>query len=213
MIMSFNAYFGAHAIRKALEAGAQIVVTGRCADSALVLGPLMFEYQWDCNDARYYDLLASASLAGHIIECGCHATGGNFTDWRLSAASANGGWANVGFPIVEFASDGTFVVSKPENTGGIVSVATISEQLVYEIGDPEAYLLPDVIVDMSNTTLKQLAPDRVWVSGAKGAPPTAFYKTSSTYFDGYRLTAELMIGGFEAAEKVGLHTLIGWLIG
>ena len=207
--MSFNVYFGAYGIRDALAQGAQIVVTGRCADSALVLGPLMFEYGWSVESCRslerYYDLLASASLAGHIIECGCHATGGNFTDWRLSADSDCGGWSNVGFPIVDFSPDGSFVVTKPARTGGLVSVATVSEQLVYEIGDPTAYLLPDVIVDMSHTTLKQLAPDRVWVSGARGRPPTAFFKTSSTYFDGYRITAELMIGGFEARIKVSIY--------
>ena len=209
MWMSFNVYFGAYGIRDALAQGAQIVVTGRCADSALVLGPLMFEYGWSVESCRslerYYDLLASASLAGHIIECGCHATGGNFTDWRLSADSDCGGWSNVGFPIVDFSPDGSFVVTKPARTGGLVSVATVSEQLVYEIGDPTAYLLPDVIVDMSHTTLKQLASDRVWVSGARGRPPTAFFKTSSTYFDGYRITAELMIGGFEARIKVSIY--------
>jgi hypothetical protein len=114
----------------ALDQGVQIVVTGRCVDSALVLGPLMHEFKWSATD---YDLLSAGSLAGHIIECGCQATGGNFTDWKLSAFSPNGGWSNPGYPIVNVHPTGEFVVSKPSQTGGIVSVHSVGEQMVYEV--------------------------------------------------------------------------------
>ena len=201
LCLSFNAYLGALPIAKALKNGAQVIVTGRCADSALILGPLIHEFGWSASD---YDLLATGSLGGHILECGCQCTGGNFTDWRESCNSGNGGWENSGFPIVEFYKDGKMVVTKPENTGGIVTWGTVAEQIVYEIHNPGEYILPDVILDFRNVTLEENfgGPNRVLVLGAKGRAPTAFYKISSTYFDGYWIAAELVITGFEAKQKV-----------
>jgi hypothetical protein len=201
-IVSLNAYLGAHAVAAALNEGAQIIVTGRVVDSALVVGPLIHEYGWqEGKQSNYYDLLASASLAGHIIECGCHATGGNFTDWHLAAQSPYGGYANMGYPIVEFDQSGTFIVTKPEKTGGLVTPATVSEQILYEILDPSLYLLPDVILDMRQVNLSQVGHNRVLVSGAKGLQPTPFLKCSGIFLDGWKISGELLIGGVDAKKK------------
>jgi hypothetical protein len=192
-ITSANAYLGARPIAVALAQGADIVITGRVADSALVLGPLMYEFGWDDKD---YDFLAAGSLAGHIIECSAQATGGLFTDWRQVA-----NWAHIGYPVIECTADGSFVVTKPKDTGGIVTVGTIAEQMLYEIGDPQTYFLPDVTCDFSHVCIEQLEKDRVRVSGAKGLAPTSTYKVCATFQDGYRAIGILPIVGMEAAAK------------
>jgi len=190
---SANVYLGATPIAAALAAGADIVVTGRCVDSALALGPLMHEFGWR-EDA--YDLLAAGSLVGHIIECGTQCTGGLYTDWREVP-----GWDDMGFPIAECHADGSCVITKPAGTGGLITPATVAEQVVYEIGDPRAYRLPDVSCDFSAVTLTQDGPDRVHVRGARGHAPGPQYKASVTCKDGFRATATMMIGGREAAAK------------
>ncbi|KAG1448927.1 hypothetical protein G6F56_008805 [Rhizopus delemar] len=201
-IVSLNAYLGATGIAAALDEGAQIIVTGRVVDSALVVGPLIHEYGWkEGVTESYYDLLASASLAGHIIECGCQATGGNFTDWHLAAQSPYGGYANMGYPIIEFNQSGSFVVTKPQKTGGLVTPATVSEQMLYEILDPALYLLPDVILDMRQVILTQVGHDRVLVKGAKGLKPTPYLKCSGIFLDGFKISAELLVGGIDAKSK------------
>ncbi|KAI8059855.1 hypothetical protein BC940DRAFT_323676 [Gongronella butleri] len=200
-ILSMNAYFGAKAVAAALDQGAHIVVTGRVVDSALVVGPLLHEFKWNVAQPEYYDRVASASLAGHIIECGCQCTGGNLTDWRDAAFSAYGGYSNMGYPIVEVQPNGEFVVTKPEKTGGLVSPATVSEQILYEILDPARYLLPDVILDMRQVQLSQIGHNRVLVKGAKGYRPTPWLKCSGIFLDGWKLSGELLIGGHEAKEK------------
>lgn len=188
-----NAYLGALAIRRALDEDADVVVTGRCVDSAVTLGALMHSFDWRHND---YDKLAQGSLAGHIIECGCQATGGLHTDWRRVPD-----WPHIGYPIIEVAPDGRFVVSKPSGTGGLIAPACIAEQILYEVGDPARYILPDVVCDFTSVRLTALNPERVLVEGARGLPPTDTYKVSATYPEGFRATAQVTIIGFEAPEK------------
>lgn len=192
-LMSMNAYLGAPGIAAALDKGADIVITGRCVDSAVTLGACIHEFGWKLDD---YDRMAAGSLAGHILECGAQATGGIHTDWRLSKD-----WDNIGFPIAEVSPDGTFTVSKPDGTGGLVSFGTVAEQMLYEIGDPQAYLLPDVSCDFSAVRIEETGRDKVRVSGALGRPPTDSYKTSATYEDGFRLGMYHTIGGIDAALK------------
>ena len=193
-MISANAYLGAFPIAAALDEGADVVITGRCVDSAVTLGPLIHEFGWTVDD---YDRLASGSLAGHILECGAQATGGNFTDWRDTV----GGWDDMGYPIAVCREDGNFSITKPEGTGGLVSRLTVGEQILYEIGDPEAYIMPDVICDFSGVTLTETKKDWLDVANVKGRAPTSTYKVSGTYKDGYRATAATVITGFDAVEK------------
>lgn len=192
-LTSMNAYLGAGAIARALDAGADVVITGRVVDSAMVLGPLMHEFGWQAGD---YDLLSAGSLAGHLLECGPQATGGIFTDWRNVP-----GWDDMGFPIAICRPDGTFDITKLFGTGGLVTPMTVAEQLCYEVGDPAAYLLPDVICDWTQVSLRQAALDLVRVTGAKGRAPTNQLKVSATFADGYRSSVTMMIVGREAAAK------------
>ncbi|WP_332824690.1 acyclic terpene utilization AtuA family protein [Ramlibacter sp.] len=192
-LLTANAYLGALPIRAALDAGAQVVITGRCVDSAVTLGALMHAFGWREDD---HDRLAQGSLAGHVIECGCQATGGLHTDWE-----AVPDWAHIGYPVIECEPDGSFVVGKPPGTGGLVNAAVVAEQVLYEIGDPRRYLLPDVTCDFSEVRLEQLGEHRVRVTGARGLAPGPHYKVSATYMDGWRCTAQLTIVGMDAARK------------
>jgi hypothetical protein len=192
-ITSCNAYLGALPIAEALARGADIVVTGRVVDSALVLGPLIHEFGWKADD---YDRLAAGTAAGHLLECGAQVSGGTFTDWRDVP-----NWSDAGFPIGECHADGTVVITKPAGTGGLISIGTVAEQLLYEVGDPQAYMVPDVACDFSGIALKEVGPDRVEVSGAKGYPPTSTYKACVSYDDGFRGIAYLPIISTEAVAK------------
>jgi len=192
-VLSANAYLGAMPIAAALAAGADIVVTGRVVDSALALGPLVHEFGWGPGD---HDLLAAGSLVGHIIECGCQATGGLFTDWE-----AVPDWANIGYPIAECRGDGTFRITKPAGTGGLIARGAVAEQLLYEIGDPGAYVLPDVVCDFRQVTIEQDGAHHVRVGGARGSPPTGTYKVSATALAGFRCAGSLVIVGIDAVKK------------
>jgi|TARA_B110000483_G_scaffold241567_1_gene324928 hypothetical protein len=192
-IASINAYLGAFPVAKALEEGADIVVTGRCVDSAVTLGACIHAFGWGRDDL---DKLAMGSLAGHIIECGPQATGGNFTDWEEVHSLET-----IGYPITEISADGNFVCSKPEGTGGLVTRATIAEQMVYEIGDPQAYMLPDVICDFSNVELEQVGENLVRVTGAIGSPAPDTYKVCTTYADEFRGGTNMTFYGIDADRK------------
>ena len=193
-LASVNAYLGGFPVAAALDAGADIVITGRSVDSAVTLGACIYAFGWTPED---YDQLAGGSLAGHIIECGPQATGGNFTDWHLVKDNI----ANIGYPFIDIDAQGDFTCSKPEGTGGIVNIGTVGEQMVYEIGDPQAYMLPDVTCDFSNVTITQSGDNIVRVANAKGYPPSDSYKVSATYFDGFRVGTMMSFVGLEAAEK------------
>lgn len=192
-INTANAYLGGTPIARALAMGADMVITGRVVDSALTLGILMHEHGWT---AQQYDQLCAGSLAGHVIECGAQATGGLFTDWQDVPD-----WAHIGYPIIECHKDGSFVVTKPEGTGGLVTTAVVAEQILYEVGDPQAYMLPDVVCDFTRLQLSQIGENRVKVDGAVGYPPTGSYKLSITWKDGDRIQAFMPIVGRDAAGK------------
>jgi hypothetical protein len=199
---SANAYIGVPAILKALELNADIVVTGRVTDSALALAPMIHHFKWSLHD---YDRLAAGMIAAHCIECGTQVCGGNFTDWKKII-----NWSNIGFPIVEVEENGDFIVTKQDNTGGLVSIDTVREQLLYEIKDPSLYYSPDVIADLSNLKLSSIREDAVLVQGAKGQEPTDHYKVSASYYDGFRATGSLIISGSDAIEKANLFAEIFW---
>ena len=192
-IASINAYLGAFPVALALKQGADIVITGRCVDSAVTLGACINHFGWGRDDL---DQLAMGSLAGHILECGPQATGGNFTDWELVESLET-----IGYPIAEISADGSFLCSKPADTGGLVSVGTVAEQMVYEIGDPQAYILPDVVCDFSQVKLEQVGVDLVAVSGAIGLPAPDSYKVCSTYADQWRGGHLLSLYGIDASKK------------
>ncbi|HEY9275270.1 acyclic terpene utilization AtuA family protein [Achromobacter sp.] len=190
---SANAYTGARGIAQALAQGAQIIITGRCVDSAMVLGILAHEHGWAWDE---WDKLAAGTLAGHVIECGAQATGGLYTDWQSVP-----GWDNMGYPVIDCAADGSFILSKPAGTGGLIAAGCVAEQVLYEIGDPASYLMPDVTCDFRHVHVTQLDADRVSVRGARGRPPTDSYKANATWRDGYQLATMLAIRGPEARAK------------
>ena len=193
-LLSANVYFGALPIVEALQQGADIVLTGRTTDTGLTLAPMIHEFGWTFDD---WDKLAAGTVAGHINECGAQASGGNFLgDWESLPDMAN-----VGFPIIEAFPDGTFIVTKHENTGGAVTRETVSEQLMYEIGNPEEYITPDCIADFSSIKLEDLGNNRVKVYGVKGKPATPFYKVSASYNDGYVAFSSLTYSAPDALKK------------
>lgn len=192
-LVTANAYFGAQPIANALLAGAQIVITGRIADPSLTVGPCIAHFGWSLED---YDRIAGATVAGHLIECGTQVTGGISTHW-LDLENP----AHIGFPIVEISQDGSFVVTKPLNSSGCVSLETVKEQLLYEIGDPSQYLSPDVTASFLNISLQEEGANRILVKGAIGGPPPPSYKVSATYRDGFKAEGMLAIFGPQAKEK------------
>ncbi|MGE5758539.1 MAG: acyclic terpene utilization AtuA family protein, partial [Sideroxydans sp.] len=193
-VQSANVYFGAFPIAEALCRGAGIVITGRCNDAALALGPMIKEFGWKADD---WDLLSAGTVAGHIIECGAQCTGGNCqADWESIPD-----YAGIGYPIVECEADGAFVVTKHAGTGGRVNVASVTEQLLYEIGDPRSYITPDGIADFTTIQLEQQAPDRVRAFGIKGRPATEFYKVSISYAAGFKAVGTLVYAWPDAYKK------------
>ncbi len=192
-LLSGNAYLGAFPLAEALATGADVVISGRCADAALALAPMIHHFGWTPAD---HDLLAAGVAAGHIIECGTQATGGNYAgDWQALDL------AGIGYPIVEAEPEGAFVVTKHAGTGGLVSSHTVKEQLVYEIGDPRRYLTPDVIADFTSLRVEDIGRDRVRVSGVRGSAPTEFLKLSMNYAAGWKAIGTLVYSWPQALEK------------
>ena len=201
-VLSANVYISSLPIADALEQGAQVIITGRATDPGLVLAPLVHEFGWRADD---WDRLAAGTIAGHILECGAQATGGNFSRWWEVP-----NYAQIGYPIVEAYSDGTFIVTKHPGTGGMVTIDTVSEQIVYEMGDPKNYISPDVCVDFTTIELEEVGKDRIKVSGIKGMPSTDFYKVSLSYLNGYKASGTLTISGPQAYEKAQKCAEIVW---
>ncbi len=193
-VSSANVYFGARPVVEALEQGAQVIVTGRVTDTGISLAPMIHEFGWDWRD---WDKLATGVVGGHINECGAQASGGNFfAGWKEVPHMER-----IGFPIVEAYADGHLVVTKHESLGGVVSVRSVKEQLVYELGNPKEYITPDCVADFSSIRLEQEGPDRVRVFDVKGTPDTPFYKVSISYFDGYTSIGQLTYTWPDALQK------------
>lgn len=189
-----NAYLGAFPVAEALKQGANVVVSGRVADAALILAPMVHEFGWAATD---WDKLSAGIIAGHVAECGAQGTGGNCqVDWETIP-----NLAEVGYPIIEAERDGTFAVTKHEGTGGRVTVASVKEQLLYEIGDPAAYITPDVVADFTTIQLQQDGESRVQFRGIKGHPATNFYKVSISYSAGYKAMGQMAYGWPDALKK------------
>ncbi len=201
-VMSANAYLGARPVVEALRQDALIVLCGRITDTALALAPMVHEFGWAEDD---WDRLAAGTIAGHIIECGAQCTGGNFSRWWEVPDL----W-NVGYPVVEAREDGTFTVTKHPGTGGMVTVDTVSEQLLYEMGNPVGYITPDVIADFTSIRLEQEGKDRVRVSGIHGRPKTPTLKVSGSYLAGYKSSGQITLSGPRAVEKAKLAAEVVW---
>jgi hypothetical protein len=192
-VVSANAYLGAGPIVDALKNGARVVITGRVADASLTLAPAVHAFGWAWDD---WHRLSGGSVAGHLIECGAQVTGGLWCNWQEAPDLAN-----VGYPIAEFESNGDFTITKPDGTGGAVNLETVTEQLLYEVGDPAAYMTPDVVADFTSVRLSQNGSNVVRVTGAKGKPATDTYKVSISYRDGFASSGTLVISGPNAAAK------------
>jgi len=190
---SVNAYLGAFPVVAALRAGADVVITGRCADSALALAALIHHFDWSAQD---YDRLSAGSLVGHLLECTTQTTGGLYTDWWQVP-----GWDDMGYPIAECEADGQFVLGKTPGTGGLIIPLVAAEQTLYEVTDPANYVLPDVICDFTAVTITQAGENQVRIRGARGRAPTGTYKVSGTWHDGFRLATTLTVAGDHAIEK------------
>ncbi len=201
-VLSANVYITSFAIAEALQKGAQIIITGRVSDPGLVLGPMIYEFSWKEDE---WDKLAAGTVAGHILECGAQATGGNYSRWWEVPD-----FANIGYPIAEAYRDGTFYVTKHPGTGGMVTVDTVAEQIVYEMGDPKNYISPDVRIDFTTIQLEQAGKDRVKVFGIKGFPKTDSYKVSINYHKGYKASGTLTISGPDAYAKAQKCAEIIW---
>ncbi|MEP2446135.1 MAG: acyclic terpene utilization AtuA family protein [Balneola sp.] len=192
-LLSANIYFGCQPIVEALKLGADVIITGRVTDTGLTLAPMIHEFGWKYDD---FDKMSVGTIAGHILECGAQASGGNFTDWEKVED-----FTDIGFPIVEAYPSGEFFVTKHEGTGGLVSSQTVKEQLLYEIGDPKDYITPDVVADFTSIHVEDVGKNRVKVYGIKGEPFTDSYKVSASYNDGYKLSATLVYSWPDALKK------------
>lgn len=201
-VLSANAYFGSMPVVAALRHEPDIVLCGRVTDTGITLAALIHEFGWAADD---YDRLAHGIVAGHIIECGAQATGGNFTDWRKIAS-----FTDIGFPIVECTAEGPFIVTRHPGSGGLVSEQTVREQLLYEMGEPQSYITPDVIADFSTIDLSTDGPDRVRVSGVRGRKPTDLLKLSISYRDGFKTSGTLIICGPDARAKAKCFADLFW---
>lgn len=201
-IQSANAYLGIPPLLKALEAKPNIIIAGRVTDTSITMAPMIHEFGWAQND---WDKLASGLVAGHIIECGAQGGGGNFTDWEKIET-----WTNFGYPIVEAYPNGSFIVTKHDNTGGYISAETVKEQLVYEMGDPANYISPDVVADFRTIHVEDAGENKVKISGIKGRPSTPFLKVSMAYEDGYKAVGSIILSGGNALQKAILFSDIFW---
>jgi len=201
-VSSANAYYGAWPLVEALATGAQIVVAGRCTDTGITLAPMIHAFGWAPDD---WDRLAAGIVAGHIVECGAQSTGGNFTDWRNVRD-----WPRIGYPVLEAFADGSFIVTKHPGTGGAVTVRTVKEQLVYEMGDPRSYITPDVVADFASARLEQAGRDRVRVWGVRGRPAPSMLKVSASYFDGWKASGSLIISAPDAVAKARAFAELFW---
>lgn len=190
-ILSANVYMPTKGIVDALDQGAQIVITGRGTDPGLVLGPIIHEFGWES-----WDQLATGTVAGHILECGAQCTGGNYTNWQRVP-----NMTHIGYPIAEVGEEGSLVITKHSGTGGMVTIDTVAEQLLYEMGDPKNYITPDCVVDFTSIQLEQQSKNRVAVKAVKGLPDTPYYKVSISYLNGYKAISFLTVAGPDAYAK------------
>jgi len=193
-VQSANVYFGGRPVAECLASGGQVVIAGRVTDTGLSLGPMIHEFEWATDD---WDRLAAGTIAGHTVECGAQCTGGNcLIDWDTIPAMAD-----IGYPVIEARPDGSFVITKHEGTGGRITVASIKEQLVYEMGDPREYITPDCVADFTTINLEHEGPDRVRFSGIKGRPATDMYKVSVSYSAGWKAVGSLVYAWPDAYDK------------